>query len=156
MKADEEVEEKSPKNPLLTNEEIEIYMEAANKSACFVESIRKMFITQEIADKIKQVENLTLFVTDEELYKADFNQTEVYYYQQFSKRTMFERQRNFVNAKIDPITSKLKTVPDLFHTAYILACREKFDLLREVLNRAEKPEVVVEQSYEKYEEYYKR
>lgn len=156
MKADEKVEEKLHKNPLLTNEEIEIYMEAANKSACFAERMRKMYITQQIAYKLKQVENLTNFVTDEELYEAGFDKVEVSNYQEFNKRTIYDKQRNFVNAKIDPIISKLKTVPGLFHIAYSLTCSEQLDLLREELNRAEKTEVVVELSYEEDEEYYRR
>lgn len=156
MNVDEKVEKKLPKNPLLTNEEIETYMEAAYKSARFAERMRVLYDIKRIAHKIDQVENLTNFVTDEELYKAGFDQVQVSNYQEFNKRTTYEKQRNFVNAKIDPIISKLRTVPGLFNRAYSLACSEQFDLLREELNRAEKTDVFVEQSYEVDEEYYKR
>lgn len=134
-------------NCLLSEEEVKAYIDAAVKSISFEKRFKGILKTDEFADKLNQLKSSTLVVTNEELYEVGLTKDELTRYQEFCKQTMRNRERNFENPIVAPISAKVKSVSGLVTKVFQLLYAERIDLAREELLKVKKSQVVPEHSY---------
>ena len=134
-------------NRLLSEEEVNAYIDAAVKSISFEKRFKGILKTDEFADKLNHLKSSTLVVTNEELYEVGLTKDEVTRYQEFCKQTMRNRERNFENPIVAPISAKVKSVSGLVTKVFQLLYAERIDLAREELLKVKKSQVVPEHSY---------
>ena len=134
-------------NRLLTEEEVNAYIDAAVKSINFEKRIQVILHTDEFADKLNRLKSSSDVVTKEELYEVGLTEYEAISYQEFYKQTMRNREKNLGNPTVAPISEKVKRVPGLAVKVFELISAERIDLAREELLKVKKSQVVPEHSY---------
>lgn len=134
-------------NRLLAEEEVNAYIDAAVKSINFETRVKVILHIDEFAHKLNQLKRSKFFVTNEELYKVGLTQYEANSYQEFYKKTMENREKNFGNPTVAPISAKVKSVSGLETKVFELLSAERIDSAREELLKVKKSKVVPEHSY---------